>query len=230
MTLPRPPAGNRSPTATAAVTLHRMVAAAQIAIRRATELDAPVIAALHAESWRHNYRGAYSNSFLDGDVLSDREATWSERLAGDRTGDTRTVTFLAETPGPPAAPVGFAHVVFDADPEWGSLLDNLHVAHNLKRSGIGTRLIAEAARAALEHEGREGREGGHDGNDHPVPLHLYVLEQNTNAQAFYRARGGRFVESSFVRAPGGVASRLNGTPKGHLYVWDDASVLLPQHG
>ena len=30
--------------------------------------DANAIAALHADSWRRHYRGAYSDAFLDGDV------------------------------------------------------------------------------------------------------------------------------------------------------------------
>lgn len=198
-----------------------MAGAGEITIRTATAEDAGAIAALHADSWRHSYRGAYSDEFLDGDVLEDRKAVWSARL--DRTGGT-TATFVAETPSRTDTTrtdrtdrtdrtglAGFAHIAFDADPEWGTLLDNLHVAHDLKRTGLGTRLIAITAEHALAH--------------HQL-LHLYVLEQNTNAQAFYRARGGRYVESSFVSPPGGIASRLSGTPKRQLYVWDEPSTLL----
>ena len=199
-----------------------MTRPAEMEIRNAAASDAAAVASLHADSWRHNYRGAYADSFLDGDVLSDREAVWSQRLSAEEdaaaTGRPVTATLVAHRPGSPSSLIGFAHVAFDVDREWGSLLDNLHVAHDLKRSGVGTRLIAEAARVTLDHSLRQGTSRA---------LHLYVLEQNTDAQAFYQARGGRFVESSFVSAPGGVASRLNGTPKRHLYVWDDASVLLP---
>ena len=192
-------------------------------IRDATSNDAAAVAALHADSWRHNYRGAYSDSFLDGDVLSDREAVWSQRLSAeeDRAASGShpvTATLVAHLPGSPSSLVGFAHVAFDVDEKWGSLLDNLHVAHELKRSGVGTRLIAEVARAVLDHSQKRGASRA---------LHLYVLEQNTAAQAFYQVRGGRFVESSFVSAPGGVASRLNGKPKRHLYAWENAAVLLP---
>ena len=195
----------------------------EMEVRDATSSDAAAVAALHAESWRHNYRGAYSDSFLDGDVLSDREAVWSQRLSAEEDrAATRshpaTATLVAHRPGSTTTLVGFAHVAFDVDPTWGALLDNLHVAHELKRSGVGTRLMAEVAGVVVDHSSRHRRSPA---------LHLYVLEQNTAAQAFYQARGGRFVESSFVSAPGGVASRLNGTPKRHLYAWDDASVLLP---
>jgi hypothetical protein len=48
--------------------------------RPATERDIAAIAALHADSWRRNYRGAYSDEFLDRDVFEDRRAVWSERL------------------------------------------------------------------------------------------------------------------------------------------------------
>src|SRR6188768_3459087 len=43
-----------------------------IGLRPATAGDAGQIAALHADSWRRHYRGAYSDAFLDGDVLTDR--------------------------------------------------------------------------------------------------------------------------------------------------------------
>lgn len=178
-----------------------------LSIRVATPEDAGAIAALHAESWRHNYRGAYADEFLDGDVLEDRNSLWSARL--DRA-DGTTATFVAETPGTTGL-AGFTHMAFGADPKWGTLLDNLHVAHDLKRTGIGTRLITLTAEQAIERG---------------EPLHLYVLEQNTNAQAFYNARGGRYVESSFVSPPGGIAGRLIGTPRRQLFVWDDPRRLL----
>ena len=49
--------------------------------RVATLADAGVVADLHADSWRRHYRGAYADSFLDGDVVADRLQVWSERLA-----------------------------------------------------------------------------------------------------------------------------------------------------
>ena len=75
---------------------------------------------LHADSWRRNYRGAYPDAFLDGDVLSNRLAVWTERLASERS---ERCTIIAERDGSVA---GFAHTIFDDDPTWGCLLDNLH--------------------------------------------------------------------------------------------------------
>jgi len=173
--------------------------------RSAGAADAAAIAALHADSWRNHYRGAYSDAFLDGDVLDDRKAVWTERL---RTEDGGTQTVLAEDD---AGLVGFAHVVFDADPTWGALLDNLHVRQGQKRQGVGSELVALIARPVIERKAR---------------LHVWVLEQNLDAQAFYEARGAVLVGRRPVSPPGGVASRVNGAPTGLRYAWSDPAVLL----
>ena len=167
--------------------------------------DAIAIAALHADSWRRHYRGAYADSFLDGDVLEDRAKVWTDRLRTEAGG---THTVLAEDH---AGLVGFAHVVFDSDTTWGALLDNLHVRHRDKRQGIGSELLALVGQAAIERE---------------APLYLWVLEQNSHAQAFYEACGAVRVERARVSAPGGVASRLNASPSKLRYVWSDPIVLL----
>ena len=177
--------------------------------RKAAARDADAIAQLHADSWGRNYRGAYSDAFLDGDVLTDRLAVWRARLmeaAEDRC------TVVAACDGSLA---GFAHVLLDADPTWGALLDNLHVTHTLKRRGIGARLMAEAAGAVLRLRPSSG-------------LYLWVLEQNRAGQAFYEALGGRCVELGVVPPPGGEPSRLSGAPSCLRYVWPDPSVLSPQ--
>ena len=170
--------------------------------------DVETVARLHADSWRRFYRGAYADSFLDGDVVADRRAVWSARLtdpAGSRT-------LLAEDE---AGPVGFVHVIFDADERWGSLVDNLHVTHSRRRGGIGTTLLTRAAAAAAEYATNPS-------------LYLWVLEQNTEAQRFYASLGGTPVETADVPAPGGVPGRLNGSPKGLRIFWPDAALLAGQ--
>ena len=62
--------------------------------------------------------------------------------------------------------------------------------------------------------------------DRGTGLYLWVLEQNVDAQAFYEARGARSVERMATDPPGGVASRLNGSPAKLRYAWDDPAVLL----
>jgi len=168
--------------------------------------DAQAVANLHAESWRRNYRGAYSDAFLDGDVFTDRLAVWTERL---REPDPRRCTILAEDGGL----VGFANTFFDDDPTSGALLDNLHVADGHKRRGIASRLLALAAEAVVARPEKTG-------------LYLWVLEQNLAAKAFYEARGGRRVDRAPTSPPGGVTSRLNGSSAKLRYAWSDPTVLL----
>jgi GNAT superfamily N-acetyltransferase len=170
--------------------------------RQATPYDVEAIAALHADSWRRHYRGAYSDAFLDGDVIADRLAVWTDRFARPATGDYCSI--VAEQDG---TVVGLAHTIFDYDSAWGALLDNLHVRHDLKGLRIGTRLMAETARAVIDRRPRSG-------------LYLWVLEGNTSAQAFYEARGGRCVGREASAPPGG------GIVVGLRYVWRDPSVLL----
>ena len=160
--------------------------------RLAGPADAEAVANLHAESWRRHYRGAYSDTFLDGDVVADRLAVWTDLLRGP---DPRRYTILAEDGGL----VGFANTVFDDDPTWGALLENLHVADGHKRRGIASRLLALTAEALIERPERTG-------------LYLWVLEQNVDAQTFYEARGGRCVGRSLVSPPGGIPSRVTGSP------------------
>jgi ribosomal protein S18 acetylase RimI-like enzyme len=172
--------------------------------------DAEAVANLHADSWRRHYRDAYSDAFLDGDVLVDRLAVWADRL---REPDRRRCTILAEN----GSLVGFANTFFDDDPTWGALLDNLHVADPHKRRGIGSRLLALTAAAVIERPERTG-------------LYLWVLEQNVDAQAFYQARGGRRVGRGLVSPPGGIASRVTGSPAKLRYAWPEPCVLLgPSH-
>jgi ribosomal protein S18 acetylase RimI-like enzyme len=175
-----------------------------IRLRAAGFEDAERIARLHADSWRRHYRGAYADAYLDGDILTDRTAVWTERLAAP----DGTATILAED-GDDLA--GFTHVFLDHDAQWGSLIDNLHVRHTRQRSGIGRILVAEAAMIIAERA------------THP-DLYLWVLEQNSRAQSFYRAIGGTAVEHAFVPPPGGIPERLNGNPRCIRFAWPGAVV------
>jgi ribosomal protein S18 acetylase RimI-like enzyme len=175
-----------------------------IRFRRADAGDAERIAALHADSWRRFYRGAYSDSFLDGDLLADRRAAWTARLAGPGSD-----TIVAERG---THLTGFVHVEFDHDPRWGSLVYNLHVVHDQRRGGIGRQLARRAACSVEEHAG-----GG--------AMHLWVLEQNTAAQAFYLACGAAQAGRKPVPPPGGDPTRLTGDPWCLLMAWPDVATL-----
>ena len=174
-----------------------------VQLRSAVATDVTAIAALHADSWRRHYRGSYRDEFLDGDVGADRLAVWTERFASL---DDTTITVVAEH-ADTGALAGFAHTILDDDPTWGALLDNLHVAADHQRGGLGTKLLAETARRLLA-------------TDASASLYLWVLERNVDAQAFYLARGGRFEDRKTSEPPGG------GTIVGIRCVWPDPSVLL----
>ena len=175
--------------------------------RLGTAQDADAIARLHADSWRRHYRGAYSDAFLDGEVLAERSATWRERLGEP---DPRRRTILAER----GQPIGFANTYLDDDARFGALLDNLHVAAAHQRQGVGASLVALTAQAVVER-GAAAQSG----------LYLWVLEQNSAARGFYEALGAVLAGREPVRSPGGVPGRLHGSPFKLRYAWGDAAAL-----
>ena len=179
-----------------------------VRFRLADADDAERIALLHVDSWRRHYRGAYADSFLDGEVISDRRAVWAARL-GSPSG---TETVLAEQD---ARLVGFVHVVFDQDPQWGSLVDNLHVVNDVRRMGIGSRLLHRASQAVAQEAASNA-------------MYLWVLQQNDAAQQFYRRCGATCEETALASPPGGDPTRLSGAPFKLRMTWRDvATAPLP---
>jgi ribosomal protein S18 acetylase RimI-like enzyme len=178
----------------------------EMILREASSQDVKAIAALHAESWRRHYRGAYLDSFLDGDVFADRLAVWSARLTAP---SADSFTIVADQN---KAVVGFVHMILDEDPDFGTLLDNLHMTSQLKRRGIGRRLLVEAARELVRRRPTNRQ------------FYLWVLAQNTAAQAFYAACGGTKVETTLSGPfPGG------GRALSHRMAWPDAAALVFPH-
>ena len=188
-----------------------MPASAELRFRAACPGDAQAIAALHAGSWQRHYRGAFSDAFLDHHAAGYLRPLWTARLA---TPDPRARTILAERDG---AVVGLAHTLLGQDATWGAFLDNLHVADGLKRQGIGTRLLTLTAQAVLDGSPASG-------------LYLWVLEQNSDARAFYTARGGACVERGQVPPPGGDPARPALRMNGHLSPLTAATRRAPGTG
>jgi ribosomal protein S18 acetylase RimI-like enzyme len=179
----------------------------EVVIRPADVNDVPDIARIHMESWRRHYRGMYSDAYLDGDLYADRLTAWTGKLAWDH----RThFTVLAEHDG---RTVGFAHVALDGHEKWGALVDNLHVSHTVQRGGIGTLLLDHVARMVAEQRPGSG-------------IYLWVLEQNTQAIAFYEARKGVLRDSEPSAPPGGDPRHLHGSPRRIRVTWGDPTVLL----
>ena len=105
-------------------------------LRRAQAADEPAIAWLHADSWRTAYRGILRDDFLDGALAANRRRLWSGRFCEINREDQLII--LSEELGEIR---GFACAFLDADPEWGTLVDNLHVIPGLKGRGLGRQLM-----------------------------------------------------------------------------------------
>ncbi len=76
------------------------------------------------------------------------------------------------------------------DPQWGTLVDNLHLRPDLHRHGVGKRLLAKVAAWCLTGDPAAG-------------LYLWVLDQNARAQAFYQSLGATDVGSKTSTPHGG---------------------------
>jgi len=167
--------------------------------REAAQKDAPTIAILHAESWRTHYRGAYRDDYLDGPVFEDRARIWAERLGAPPA--NQFVVLAEEELDGRATPLGFACVYGAHDPQWGSLLDNIHVTPPAQGRRIGAGLFARLTKWCRENHPSHG-------------LYLWVLHDNDKAQRFYRRLGARDAGGEFSEPPGG------GEIHGRRYVWD----------
>ena len=170
-------------------------------LRIARPEDAEAIARLHAESWRVAYRGMYRDEYLDGDIVRERAAFWKQRF--DAPADNQYVLLAVEGDDP----LGFVCAYGDADPPWGTLVDNLHVRLDRQGCGLGRALLSASAAWSRERYPDSA-------------LHLWVLDGNRKARRFYELLGGRPEESRVSEPPGG------GSITGWRYVWPDLDPLL----
>jgi ribosomal protein S18 acetylase RimI-like enzyme len=170
-------------------------------IRAAGLADAVAIAQLHTHSWQTAYRGILSDDFLEGALPENRRMLWHTRLSDSDRADQFV---LVDEQG--GAIRGFACAYLEADPEWGCLLDNLHVVPDLKGQGLGKQLMTAVAERAwlCDPCGR---------------LHLCAYEQNRAARRFYERLGGAITERQAELAPDGT--QVNAV----RYCWSELSGL-----
>ncbi|MES2938897.1 MAG: GNAT family N-acetyltransferase [Pseudomonadota bacterium] len=143
-----------------------------IRIRPATYADREAIAQLHVAGWRTTYAPALNPAYLEADVVTDRRTTWNERLSAPAPNQR----VLVACEGDEVLAFGCAFLNFD--PEWGSILDNLHVRRDLQGLGLGTRLLHDIARICATETPT-------------LPMHLWVLHVNVSAQGFYQRYGAQ---------------------------------------
>lgn len=131
-------------------------------IRSAEEADRPIIARLHADSWRDAYREYLSPGYY-ADLDQRLGRHWQELEIG-----VRDILLLAEG----EEPLGFLFAR-DGDP---AFINTLHVLPGLRSRGTGAALMAEAARR-MQEAGR-------------TSAYLDVITGNQRAIAFYQRLGG----------------------------------------
>ena len=158
-------------------------------VRPATSDDSDAIAALHANSWRTTYRHILAHEYLEHHVAEDRQDLWAARFVKFDAQKHHIAIAIAEA-HEGGGLLGFVCVLLDEEPEFGALLDNLHVAPDRHRQGVGRRLMAGAAHwiARMQPD---------------WPMHLWVYEANAKSVLFYRSFGGQQVDHRVIVTPAG---------------------------
>ena len=146
-----------------------------VTFRPASKEDYHVIAALHAKSWQQNYRGVFSDRFLDDEVGNDRLSVWKNRLENPPKNQLVIIAEIGKQF------VGFVCAYIDDHLEYGTLIDNLHVDSEFIGKRIGEQLMIEMA-SSLKNIGK-------------TSMYLWVLTGNTKAIRFYERIGGRALET-----------------------------------
>lgn len=164
-------------------------------LRLATHADATAVARLHANSWHFAYRGAFIDEYLELEADRDRMGFWEDRL-GSPVPNQHVFVLIDD-----ARLIGFACVYTDHHPEFGSFLNNLHVAEDRLREGHGARLMSAVRNCCLRSSAAS-------------PVYLLVLESNRRAQAFYSRHGGACRRTYPWTPPGGGSLLLQ------QFVWD----------
>ena len=89
-----------------------------VTYRQANAGDYLEIAKLHVKSWQQNYRGDFSDHFLDTEATAEREGVWQNRLNNPMPNQ---FCWVAELEGEIC---GFACAFLGDDAKYGTLLEN----------------------------------------------------------------------------------------------------------
>lgn len=170
--------------------------------RMATLDDLDDLSRLRAESWRETYRGIFSDHFLDNEVWSEREIVWANRLSSPKPNQRVLVATDKNII------CGFICAFGQESPNWGTFIDNLHVAKRAQGKGVGKQLMYLIARWSDENFDHKG-------------VYLEVLEDNLNARNFYHRIGAKHQETNLWQPPGS-----NKKVNDLLYVWKSNQPLL----
>jgi ribosomal protein S18 acetylase RimI-like enzyme len=139
--------------------------------------------------------------YLDEEVAEERRLEWQRRMSQPNPEQYIVMAMDGDQF------CGFACVYLNHHPEWGALLDNLHVLPAWKRRGIARELIRRTARWVKAHTPND-------------TYYLLVLKGNKDAIAFYDRMGGKNVKELLFDVPYDRKEPV------YLYLWDDWDVLL----
>ena len=147
-----------------------------LSYRKANYYDAENISALHAISWQQNYRGVFSDRFLDTEVVNERLSVWRQRMKNQAENQFVLVVMDEDIL------VGFVCAYLDNDATYGTLIDNLHVNSTYSGQGIGEALLRKAAHEITKVDVKQA-------------MYLWVLAQNKRAIRFYERMKGTALET-----------------------------------
>ncbi len=173
-----------------------------ITFREAKLSDVSVIAKLHAKNWQENYRGVFSDTYLDTEVALDRLAVWKRRLT--KPPNNQHIILAEEG----EELLGFSCAYFNEHATYGTYLDNLHVSSKAKGKGIGSKLMLQLSEAIISR------------NYHG--LYLWVIDNNASAIHFYNNLGGMPLDKEEANDIGDVIFIKM------RYVWSNLGVLQSQ--
>ena len=171
-----------------------------ITLKKAEFADYINLARLHAQNWRENYRGILSDVFLDNKLDKYMKDTWQKKLRSPTAKEITTIAFINDKIA------GFSCLVLDDDENFGSMLDNLHVAHDEQNKGVGKLLVKHCAGIicdlAVDHR-----------------MWLWVYAQNKHAIAVYNRLGGTHAETVEKETAEGTRAIV------YRYTWDNVAPL-----
>lgn len=162
-------------------------------IRHFRRSDRPQIAAVQIESWKDAYTGVLPAAYLANQVAAELKHHWSEVEI-----HPEDIVRVAEDDGI----VGFISVWCRPDP----FIDNLHVKPAVRSKGVGSKLMASAAREMIRQ--------GHGS------AYLWVFEINRRAIQLYERLGA-------IRTEHAVKNIFGHKVPSVKMVWSDISLLCP---
>jgi ribosomal protein S18 acetylase RimI-like enzyme len=158
--------------------------------------DAAALARVHVRSWRETYAGLLPGPFLAQMNAGVYARRWRRQLM---MSDSAELVLCAEGAGGLVGYCG-ANDVRPGEAE----VSTLYVIRPAQRRGVGKRLLSSAAKVMASRGS--------------VSLHLWVLNGNAKARAFYEHLGGVAVEERAV-------SGWDGGYRETAYRWSDIRKL-----